>query len=127
LVQKLTGQLRRAGDSDAAAKARRTVEMQILDRFQAGIDGVTGDAVAKLITALDNTKGAVLQVGSVLLVKVEDTIVVRQLTQLEMAHWQQNPGLFRDPAQALMELQRAAEHSASPSHSVEQSSLSDRS
>jgi hypothetical protein len=44
----LTGLLKRAADSDAAAEARRAVELQVLDRFQATIDGVTGDAVAKL-------------------------------------------------------------------------------
>ena len=109
--KKLTGQLKRATDSDTAAKALRAIDMQVLDRFQAGIDGMTGDAVAKLITALDNTSGAELQVGSVLLVKVEDTIVVRQLTQLEMVHWQRNPALFKDPAKALLELQRATEYS----------------
>jgi hypothetical protein len=76
----LTGLLKRAADSEAAAEARRAVELQVLDRFQAGIDGATSDAVAKLITALDQTSGAVIQVGSVLLVKAEETIIVRQLT-----------------------------------------------
>jgi hypothetical protein len=102
--QSLTGLLKRAVDSDAAAEARRAVELQVLARFQAGIDGITGDAV---ITALNQTNGAVIQVGSVLPVKVDETIVVRQLTSREMAHWQHNPGLFKDPATALAELQRA--------------------
>jgi hypothetical protein len=124
--KKLTGQLKRATDSDAAAKALRAVDMQVLDRFQAGIDGTTGDAVAKLITALDNTRGAVLQVGSVLLVKVEDTIVVRQLTQVEMLHWQRNPALFKDPAKALLELQQATEYSPNGPPPTEQRPLSDR-
>jgi hypothetical protein len=88
---------------------RRAAEIQLLDRFQAGIDAATGDAVAKLITALSDTKGAVLQMGSVLLVKVDETLIVRQLTSREMLCWQQNPGLFRDPAKALAELQRAME------------------
>ena len=111
----LTGLLKRAADSEAAAEARRAVELQVLDRFQAGIDGVTGDAVAKLITALDHTSGAVIQVGSVLLVKAEGTIVVRQLTAREMTHWQHNPGLFKDPAAALTELQRAIQSGPSAS------------
>jgi hypothetical protein len=115
----LTGLLKQAADSDAAAEARRAIEVQLLDRFQAGIDGVTGDAVAKLITALGNTRGAVVQVGSVLLVKVDDTLIVRQLTSREMTHWQQNPGLFRDPDAALAELQRALE--AQPPNSSQHS------
>jgi hypothetical protein len=110
----LTGLMKRAADSDAAAEARRAIELQVLDRFQAGIDGVTGDAVAKLITALNQTSGAVIQVGSVLLVKVDETIVVRQLTSREMIHWQHNPGLFKDPATALAELQRANQDEPRP-------------
>ncbi len=105
----LTGLLKRAADSEAAAETRRAVELQVLDRFQAGIDGVTGDAVAKLITALDQTSGAVIQVGSVLLVKLDGTVIVRHLTAREMVHWQHNPGLFKDPAAALTELQRAVQ------------------
>lgn len=111
----LTGLLKRAAHSEAAAEARRAVELQVLDRFQAGINGVTGDAVAKLITALDHTSGAVIQVGSVLLVKAEGTIVVRQLTAREMTHWQHNPGLFKDPAAALSELQHAIQSGPSAS------------
>ncbi len=105
----LTGLLKRAVDSDAADEARRAVEIQILDRFQAGIDGVTSGAVAKLITALDQTQGAVIQVGSVLLVKVDGTVIVRHLTTREMIHWQRNPGLFKDPGAALAELQQAGQ------------------
>ena len=109
------GFLTHAGRSGTAAEARRAIEIQLLDRFQAGIDGTTGDAVAKLITALCNTSGAVIQVGSVLLVKVDDTIVVRQLSQREMAYWQRNPGLFKSPIDALAELQRAMDTSDDPS------------
>lgn len=103
----LTELLKRAADSEAAAEARRAVELQVLDRFQAGIDGATSDAVAKLITALDQISGAVIQVGSVLLVKAEGTIIVRQLTSRGMTHWQHNRGLFKDPTAALTELQHA--------------------
>jgi hypothetical protein len=44
-----------------------------------------------------------------MLVKIDDTIVVRQLTSREMVHWLDNRGLFKDPAAALAELQRAAD------------------
>jgi AcrR family transcriptional regulator len=111
--RKFTLGFKKACDSEAMSEARRFAEIQLLDRFQAGIDAATGDAVSKLILALNNTRGAVLQVGSVLLVKVDDTVVVRQLTVREMLHWQQNPGLFKDPSRALGELQRAFEKSES--------------
>jgi anti-anti-sigma factor len=88
-------------------KLVRALEMQALHRPQAEIDAAQGDAVAKLITALDTTPQAVVQVGSVMVVKVDETIVVRNLTQLELAHWERNPAQFRDPKAALAELQRA--------------------
>lgn len=78
-----------------------------LDRFPTRIDKITSDAIARLITALADTDNAVIQAGSMLLVKLEGTIVVRQLTQRELDYWHKNPGLFRNPADALAELQRA--------------------
>jgi anti-anti-sigma factor len=99
---------------DQLAKLVRTIEMQALHRPQAEIDAAQGDAVAKLIIALDQTPRAVVQVGSVLLVKVDCNVVVRNLTQLELAHWERNPALFRNPEAALNELQRAATQSEHP-------------
>lgn len=52
----LTGLLKRAADSQATAEARRAVEIQVFDRFQAGIDEVAGDAISKLITAAVTVK-----------------------------------------------------------------------
>lgn len=82
--------------------------------------------MAKLITALNQTNGAVIQVGSVLLVKVDETVVVRQLSSREMTHWQHNPGLFKDPTTALEELQRASQNEpqpASPGNAVSQTQV----
>jgi WXG100 family type VII secretion target len=98
---------KKAADSDAAAASRRAIEVQMLERFQAGVDGVTGNAVASILPALNETKRAAIQVGSIFIVKVDDTIVVRQLSAREMLHWRENPALFKDPAGALAELQRA--------------------
>jgi anti-anti-sigma factor len=92
---------------DQLDKLVRAIEMQTLHRPQAEIDATQSDAVAKLIAALDKTPRAVVQIGSVLLVKADSAVVVRNLTQLELAHWERNPGLFRDPEAALSELQRA--------------------
>jgi hypothetical protein len=81
---------------------------------EAGINGATGDAVAKLIAALEQTDGAVIVVGSIFLVKDEGSIFVRELTSREMTHWKRNPALFRDPRAALTELQRAGEEADWP-------------
>ena len=78
-----------------------------LDRFLTRTDEIASDAIARLITALTDTDNAVIQVGSILLVKLEGMIMVRQLTQRELDYCHQNPSLFRNPADALAELQRA--------------------
>lgn len=95
--------------SQQLAKLERAIDMQLLLIKQAQVDGVQSDAVSKLIVALERTPQAVIQVGSVLLVKVEQTIVVRNLTQGELQFYERNPALFKDPVNALLHLQRAAE------------------
>jgi hypothetical protein len=47
-----------------------------------------------------------IQVGSVLLMKIDGEVTVRNLTQLELLHLERNPALLRSPAAALYELQR---------------------
>lgn len=103
---KNSGQLPTA--EEQFVKLGRALDLQIMHRPQAEIDASQGATVAKLITSLSGTPHAVVQAGSVLLVKDGDTLLVRNLTQLELAHWERNPALFRDPAAAVRELQRAA-------------------
>jgi len=103
---KNSGQLPTA--EEQFVKLGRALDLELLHRKQAEVDAAQGAAVAGLITALGATPRAVVQIGSVLLVKDGDTVVVRNLTQLEIAHWERNPALFCEPAAALRELQRAA-------------------
>lgn len=98
---------KQAAESDAAATSKRAIELQVLERFQAGVDGMTGNTVANILPTLNGTRRAAIQIGSILIVKVDDCVVVRQLSPREMLHWRENPGLFKDPASALVELQRA--------------------
>jgi hypothetical protein len=62
-----------------------------------------------LLTALADTPNAAIQIGSVLLVKIDGVPRVRNLTQAELAYLQRNPDLFRDPAAVLPILQGAVE------------------
>jgi hypothetical protein len=87
------------------AKLERAVDMQTHLRPQAEIDASQGEAVSKLITALEKTPNAIVQIGSVLLVKVGDNLAVRNLTQRELALYERRPELFRDPATALAKIQ----------------------
>lgn len=90
------------------AKLERALELQVIHRAQAEVDAAQGDAVAKLITALGKSPDAIIQIGSVLLIKVGGVPVVRNLTQIELGHLERNPALFRDPAAALHELQQVS-------------------
>lgn len=87
-------------------KLERAVDMRLLLAGQANIDAAQGDAVAKLLMALENTHNALVQIGSVLFIKVDGIPVVRNLSQRELAYMEQNPALFRDPAATLQELQK---------------------
>jgi hypothetical protein len=96
---------------------QRAIEQQVLGKPQAQIDLVQSQAVAGLLVALEKTPKAAIQVGSLLIVKVQDSTVVRNLTQIELAYWQRHPDLFRDPEGALRELQRAADHDSTAGES----------
>ena len=93
--------------ADQLKLAERALQMKALLKTQAEIDRSQADATALLIATLEKTSDAIVQVGSILIVKHQGTLVVRNLTQRELAFYERNPSLFRDPAAALKELQRA--------------------
>lgn len=94
---------------DRLEKVERAVEIQVLHRQQAEIDSAQGGAVANLLQALDGTDQAIIQIGSLLIVKVDGTPIVRNLTQSELAHLEKNPRLQSDPGTILGELQQATQ------------------
>lgn len=63
-------------------------------------------SVAALISALDSETDALIQVGSVLLIKVKNNIFVRNLTHAQLDYFNHNPALFQNPKDALLILQR---------------------
>jgi hypothetical protein len=88
-------------------KAVRAVEMKTLLSQQAGIDAAQGDALAKLISSLAAENTAVIQMGSMLLVKAKGIVMARNLTQLEMTQLERNPALMRDPDTIIQQLRDA--------------------
>ena len=100
--------------AELMAKTTRALELRALDQVQAQVDAGQGDAAAKIITALGASKirNAVVQVGSILAVKVEDEITVRTLTQLEMAVLTRQPDLLRNPRGILLALRMEVEQTA---------------
>lgn len=97
--------------TDRLQKIERGIELHLVHKKQAEIDSLQGDAVAKLLTALESTPTALVQIGSVLLVKVDGVPAVRNLTQQEMHYLERNPSLLRNPAAILDALQKAGQES----------------
>ncbi|WP_143267826.1 hypothetical protein [Amycolatopsis alba] len=103
--------LRRVGTSKELRrrldKVERGIELQLLIKNQAEVDQAQGDAVAKLLASLQNTPTALIQIGSILLVKVDGVPHVRNLTQDEIALLDSNPSLLDNPEVALSALNDA--------------------
>jgi hypothetical protein len=87
-------------------KLERGIELYTLHRAQAEVDEKQGSTVAQLLTALEGTPNALIQIGSLLIVKVDGVPAVRNLTQLELRHLEQNPQLLGDPGAVLAALQQ---------------------
>lgn len=86
-------------------KVERGIELHLVHKQQAEIDSMQGDAVAKLLTALEHTPDALVQIGSVLLIKVNGVPAVRNLNQVELRYLERNPRLLKSPATILEALQ----------------------
>jgi hypothetical protein len=111
--RRLTVLFRRAEARNVASRLvrelDRAVELRAVDQVQAQVDAAQGDAVAKLLTALGTTPNALIQIGSVLLLKVDGVPMVRNLTQLELTYLQRNPQLSHDPRACLRTLREVAD------------------
>jgi len=98
-------------DSAPSARLQLTtlasaIELARLDRRRSEIDLNQAEVVARLLKALGTESDALIQIGSVLIVKADNKIIVRNLSQTELEYFNQNPALFRDPEKALQTLQR---------------------
>jgi hypothetical protein len=88
--------------------AVRAAQMKTMLWPQAGIDAAQGDALAKLITSLGAERNAVVQIGSILLVKSNGDLMCRNLTQAELSYLERRPTLIKDPSSILQQLQDAS-------------------
>lgn len=79
------------------AEIERKLRIEIFDRAQATIDLQQATGAAALITALQPEDVACIRLGSMLLVKLDGTIQVTNLTQVQIAWIERNQMLLRDP------------------------------
>lgn len=84
----------------AIESAVRAVELEQVEKRQAQVNATNIGAVAGLIDKLNSTPAAVVQIGSLILIKTTETLVVRELTQAEQATLRENPVLLTNPAAA---------------------------
>ena len=99
---------------EALSRIAREVELQAPYMSRAVVDARQIAAVAKLMMALGKEENAAIQIGPLLLVKVNNSCVVRTLSPLQLAYLEKNPGLFQDPAGVLQQLQQAIVEATSP-------------
>lgn len=95
--------------TDRLTKLERALELQGLDKPQAEVDKAKAEAIANLSKAVEGQKQAVIQCGSILLVKTtnaagECMMQVRTLTHLELAHLERNQNLLKCPETVLDKL-----------------------
>ncbi|RKT51975.1 hypothetical protein [Saccharothrix australiensis] len=91
-LEKLAGQLEEAA------------RLHYIDGARAQNDEREANAVSNLISALDNTEGAVIRLSSILVVKSRGVVMVQVLTPDQAALINRNPHLLKSPDTILEEL-----------------------
>lgn len=116
--QNLVARLRRVATSNALKKRlhkmERAVEAATLRRADADADEKQGKAVAALLTSLEKSNEALIQIGTILIIKIDGVPIVRNLTSREIDLIQEDPGLLKDPVRVLKALEEAARRLTTP-------------
>ncbi|CAO5228424.1 hypothetical protein [Frankia sp. AgKG'84/4] len=90
---------------DNLSDLEKMLEIQLGGRATSGLHDRQSEATARLLTALDNTSNAVVQIGNVLLIKNMGAVFARGLTPHELVYFERNAHLFRSPESALIALE----------------------
>ncbi len=86
---------------DTLSDLEKTLEMRIIATPEPEIDSRQSESVALLLDALQRTEEAVIQIGSILLIKHAGAILARSLTPRELIYFERHSFLFKSPAGAL--------------------------
>lgn len=87
--------------ADLAARAERAAELHAILQVRSQNDEREANAVGRLIEALGGTETAVIQISSIIVVKVDGVIVSKVLTEEQVKHLSHNPDLLKDPRAVL--------------------------
>jgi hypothetical protein len=100
MIARAGDEISEAGLDEVADKALRALELEQLQLRQAEVNAKNMDAVANLIEKMDKISAAVIQIGSLLIVKSDAGLRVRELTLEEIRYLEANPSLRTNPAAA---------------------------
>ena len=110
--RRFVGRTEKIAESDdlayALTRIERALELRTLDKPQSDVDWAQANSVATLIGALQAQPNALIQIGSLFLIKVDGTIAVRNLSQRELAFLERNSGMLTSPQKFLSALDRFA-------------------
>jgi hypothetical protein len=110
---------RRPMAADLAATAAHAAELKAYLAADAAVTQMLLTAIPPVLTALHDTKDAVICAGAILIVKVDWTVYACQLTAAQQFKLQHQPELLRMPAQILALLgvdEQQARYAASGEH-----------
>jgi hypothetical protein len=83
--------------NESLKRGKRVIELAILDKPQSEGDKDRAEAAASLIKLLKNSEKAVIQVGSLLLLKNSEDILVYTLSRRHLKYLEQNPKIAKSP------------------------------
>jgi hypothetical protein len=84
-----------------AERAERAGELKYIYGARAASDEHEANAVAAVVRSLDGVDSAVIQLSSIVIVKVEDKIICRVLSEVELRIIHDHPELLRSPSELL--------------------------
>jgi hypothetical protein len=95
--------LRAEAETRVSTKAHlnRAVEVDLLRGPQSRIDTAEAKALSEVIDAIGNTAEAVIQIGSIVLLKTGGTVIARSLNVRELRYLEQHKDLLQRPAAML--------------------------
>lgn len=103
-VPNLGSWFRRVRASDIGAVAAHAADSRLVLGHDAHVTSTMLEHLGPVLTALQSTKEAVVRIGAVLIVKLDDQVVVLQLTARQQLHLDHQPQLATAPREILTAL-----------------------
>lgn len=87
--------------SDRLKKVERAAQLELLDKTQSGIEKQQAEAINLLLSSISSTSRAVIQIGSILLIKLpsekDSDLFVVSLSEKQIRHISDNPNILTEP------------------------------